>query len=74
MGRIFGIVFCYALGLILSLENVENYWRIMFVLPGAMAVIQTILLVLFVPDSPVEMLQRGNNDRLEEYVAEYYRE
>lgn len=74
MGRITGILYCYGLGTVLKQTGVPDYWRIMFVMPGAMAVIQSLLIFLFVPDSPIDLLKRGAHDDLEAYVSVHYHE
>ena len=42
----------YFFGLIFYEANINNYYRIMFCFPGGMALIQLILMIIFVPDSP----------------------
>lgn len=57
IGRVFSIVFGYLLGLIFYLANVPSYYRIMFCIPGIMAILQLILLWRYVPDSPTELFE-----------------
>ena len=42
----------YFFGLIFNQNQVDNYYRIMFCFPGAMALIQLVLMIIYVPDSP----------------------
>lgn len=72
MGRITGILFCYGLGTLLSQLEVNEYYRIMFAMPGALALLQSILIFLIVPESPIDMLKNKDNDSLEAYVVQYY--
>lgn len=58
LGRVAGIVFCYALGVIFSQTGVRGYYRIIFAFPGGLAIFQSFLILFFVPDSPVEMLEK----------------
>ena len=44
----------------------------MFAMPGALAVIQSIMIFLIVPESPIDMLKNRDHDSLEAYVVEYY--
>lgn len=55
IGRVGAIMLGYLLGLIFYLAGVPEYYRIMFCLPGIMALIQLILMIPFVPDSPTEL-------------------
>ena len=52
----------YFFGLVFNESNVTNYYRIMFCFPGAMALIQLILMIIFVPDSPAELFQKQQNE------------
>lgn len=74
LGRIIGIVVCYGIGVILYDTNVWAYYRIMFVVPGSLAVIQSILFIFVMPDSPLDMLEQYKHETLREYVQEYYKE
>ena len=56
--RCVGIVVCYALGVIFTSANVWAYYRIIFAVPGALALVQAITIFFFVPDSPVEHLEK----------------
>ena len=58
LGRVAGIVFCYALGAIFSQTGVRGYYRIIFAVPGGLAIFQSFLIFFFIPDSPVEMLEK----------------
>lgn len=51
------IMLGYFFGVIFYETNVSNYYRIMFCFPGLMAVVQFILMCLFVPRSPAELFQ-----------------
>jgi hypothetical protein len=55
IGRVAAIVLGYLLGLIFYLAEVENYFRVMFLLPGIMALTQSVLMIWFIPDSPTEL-------------------
>ena len=52
------IMLGYFLGLIFNKAGVEDYYRIMFCVPGVLALIQLILMVIFVPDSPAELFEK----------------
>lgn len=60
IGRVFPIFFGYLLGLLFYLSNVNEYYRIMFCLPGILAIIQLIPMILLSlsPDSPTELFKR----------------
>lgn len=62
IGRVVAIVLGYLLGLILYLLDVPSYYRIMFCIPGILAIIQTILIYLFVPNTPTELFANRNYD------------
>ncbi len=51
------IMLGYFFGVIFYETNVSNYYRIMFCFPGLMAVVQFVLMCLFVPHSPAELFQ-----------------
>jgi len=59
MARIIGMVVCFSLGVIFEVKNVNNYWRIIFALSGVIGFIQTLLVFLFVPNVPGDLLARG---------------
>jgi SP family facilitated glucose transporter-like MFS transporter 1 len=56
MGRIIGIVFCFAIGVGLQVQNVTNYWRIIFIIPGIIGLVQTVMVYFFVPDVPGDLI------------------
>lgn len=64
MGRIVGIVFCFAIGVALQVSNVTNYWRIIFIIPGIIGLAQTIMVFFFVPDVPGDLIERGEHDKV----------
>jgi hypothetical protein len=73
LGRITGIVFCYLLGLIFQLTNTPSYWRIMFAIPGALAIIQAILIKLYVPASPIELAENQDEGKLRRVITKIYK-
>jgi hypothetical protein len=58
LGRTFGLVFCFAVGVALQLNPFNQYYRIVFAIPGMLSLIQTITIHSFVPDTAVEMIAR----------------
>jgi MFS family permease len=48
----------YFFGVIFYENEVNDYYRIMFCFPGAIALIQLILMAIFVPASPAELFER----------------
>lgn len=56
MGRIIGIVICFAIGVALDVKNIPNYWRIVFVIPGIIGFAQTVLVFFFIPDVPGDLI------------------
>ena len=64
MGRIVGIVLCFAIGVALQVSNVTNYWRIIFIIPGIIGLTQTIMVFFFVPDVPGDLIERGEHDKV----------
>lgn len=48
----------YFLGLIFSQNNVTNYFRVMFCVPGVLALIQLVMMIIFVPPSPSELFRK----------------
>lgn len=55
MGRIVGIVMAFALGVILDVTNVPHYWRIVFIVPLILGMVQTIMVFFFVPQVPGDL-------------------
>lgn len=53
LGYLFGWIFYYG--------NVSQYYRIMFIIPGALALTQLLLMIHYVPDSPTELFEKGEN-------------
>lgn len=64
MGRIVGIVLCFAIGVALQVSNVTNYWRIIFIIPGIIGLTQTIMVFFFVPDVPGDLIERVEHDKV----------
>jgi len=64
MGRIVGIVLCFAIGVALQISNVTHYWRIIFIIPGIIGLAQTIMVFFFVPDVPGDLIERGEHDKV----------
>lgn len=56
MGRIIGIVICFAIGVALQVSNIPNYWRIIFIIPGIIGFVQTVLVFFFIPDVPGDLI------------------
>lgn len=50
LGRTFGLVFCFAVGVAFQLNPIHEYYRIIFVIPGFFSILQTITIHFFVPD------------------------
>lgn len=59
LARIIGIIFCFSIGLVLEIKNIPHYWRIVFVIPGVIVFLQTILIYFFIPDIPGDLIKRG---------------
>jgi hypothetical protein len=55
ISRMGGVMLAYLLGLIFYSTNVSSYYRIMFCIPGALALIQIVLMSCYVPHSPSEL-------------------
>lgn len=64
LARIIGIIFCFSIGLILEIKNIPHYWRIVFVIPGIIVFIQTLLIYFFIPDIPEDLIKRGQVDKV----------
>lgn len=56
MGRIVGIVICFAIGVALDVSRVPHYWRIIFIIPGIIGVVQTIMVYFFIPHVPGDLI------------------
>ena len=52
----------YFFGLIFYEATVSDYYRIMFCFPGILALIQLILMIIFVPRSPGELFYKQDYD------------
>lgn len=53
LGKVLGIVIAYSLQQVLKAANYYYAWRIILAFNGFMCIIQVILVLFFVPDSPV---------------------
>jgi hypothetical protein len=60
LGKVLGIVIAYSLQQILNSFNYYDAYRILLGFPGALALIQCLLIFFFVPDSPIEMVEKSD--------------
>ncbi len=74
LGRCIGIVVCYALGILCTYVCPNIAWYIMFGFPALLSFLQSVLLVLFVPESPLEMLHKNNMEELTKALLVIYKE
>jgi hypothetical protein len=56
--KVLGIVFAYSLQNILDAVGFEGSWRILLGFNGVFCLIQALLVFFFIPDSPVEMVEK----------------
>ena len=45
----------------------------MFAIPGVLAIIQTILIKIYVPASPIELAEKQDEDKLRRVITKIYK-
>ena len=66
------MMFGYLFGMIFYEAAVNNYYRIMFCFPGIIALIQLILMIVFVPSSPGDLFFKQNYDSGRKVLQQIY--
>jgi hypothetical protein len=72
LSKVLGVVIAYSIEDIMNAVGYDLSWRVLLGFNGVFCVLQVIFVIFFVPNSPVEMVERADFAFAKEIILKLY--